>query len=145
MNNRHNVFGFEIFDELFKDINGILGDMDFKNVYSASFPPANIILKKNKNLIFEFAVAGYNQEDIDISFEGDRMVLELKKSQKDIEEEDTFLVKGIKNCSQKNWYFVPVAKYDTENSKASIKNGMLVIEIPVKEEAKAKKIIINLD
>jgi HSP20 family molecular chaperone IbpA len=144
MNNRQNFFGgFEIFDELFKDIHGLLGDMDFRNVYSASFPPANVILKKNKNLVFEFAVAGYNQDNIDISFEGDKMVLDLKKPEKKVEEEDSYLVRGIKTSCHKSLYFVPVSKYDVENTTASMKDGMLIVEIPAKEETKPRKVVIN--
>jgi HSP20 family molecular chaperone IbpA len=142
-NNGHNVFSFEFFDDIFKDISCVV-NTDFKNLWSMTFPPANIILKKNKDLFFNFAIAGYSQEDVELSFEGDKMILELKNGKTEKEEGDTYLIRGIRNSPQKGWYYVPVAKYDTEKAIASVKDGLLKIEIPVKEEAKPKKVKINL-
>jgi len=80
-----------------------------------------------------------------LSFDGDKMWLELKKNENDLDEEKSqYLHRGLRTSSQKQYYFVPYAKYDTENAEATMKNGILKVFIPVKEEAKPKEVKINL-
>ena len=143
--NGKNLFGFEIFDEIFKDFDFFLRESPtVKELYSVSFPPANVYIKQeSKDLVFEFALAGYSQDDIDISFEGDKMFLEITKTSKE-DSKDYYLHRGIKMSSQKRWYFVPLSKYKVEDAEAKFENGILTVNVPAKEEAKPRKIKINL-
>lgn len=134
----------DIFNDLVQDHEPLFNsDYDIKNIYPFSFPPVNISLKANKDLLFEFAVAAYNQEDIDISFIEDSMILDLKKVDENIKEGDTWLLHGIKHSGQKNKYYVPSAKYNTDNSTATLAKGLLSVLIPCKEEVKPRKLLIS--
>ena len=44
---------------------------DFYPMYS--YPPANIYMKADKTLVFEFALAGFTEHDVNIEFKGDYM------------------------------------------------------------------------
>lgn len=146
---RNQPFGFELFDVIFNDMENLFDVREIpcaKDLYNSNFPPANVMLnKETKDLTFEFALAGYGEDDISLSFDGDKMYLELQKTEKKIDEEKIqFLHRGLKTSSQKQWYFVPFAKYQTDAAKAEMKNGILKVTIPFKEEAKPKKVKINL-
>jgi molecular chaperone IbpA len=109
-----------------------------------SFPPANVKLDEEKNLTFEFALAGYSRDNIDISFSGNHMYLNVSPSGQE-EEKVSYLCRGIKEAEVKNTYFVPQDKYDTGKANAKFDNGLLVVFIPSKEKSpeKAHKISIE--
>jgi len=132
----------DFFSSLIKDVSYAMAEVNKSVTCKHSFPPTNIILKKNKDLVFEFAIAGYDVNDIYLSFEDDTMILEIKKKESKLEDGDEYIFKGIKESSIKSHYYVPSSKYDTSKTKATMKNGVLKIEIPKKEEAKAKLIDI---
>ena len=39
-----------------------------------SYPPMNVFMTQDRSLIFEFALAGFDEKDISLSFQGDYMV-----------------------------------------------------------------------
>ena len=143
MSNRQDYFGRldELFNQLFKDPT-FISNSGF-NIYPETFPPANIILKQNKDLVFEFAIAGYTQNDIDLSFEGDSMVIEFKKIPDGKDEKDVYLSHNIKTSGKKSKYLVPYTKYATEKSTAVLKDGILRVSIPAKDEERPRKVKIE--
>ena len=152
---------FGLFEQVFSNLNDFV---DFEvcspNVYCCpTFPPTNVwIHEKDRDLCFEFAVAGYKEDQIDLSFEGDNMTLVIadkncgiplgspeKKCECGCSKDGYKLLhQGIKAAKVNNRYFVPSAKYDHEKVKASLADGVLCIRIPAREEIKHKKVTINL-
>lgn len=135
----------EIFNLLEKDLFSGINEISEARIYDSKFPPCDVKLnEENLDLLFEFALAGFSQEEIDISFEDDYMILSVDPKEK---KEDTSkvstLMGGIKRGSSRSKYFVPFTKYDSEKAKASFKNGILSVSIPVKEERKPKKLLIQ--
>lgn len=110
---------------------------------SSAFPPADIYVDEGTgNLHLDLAVAGYSEKDIDIRHENDYLFVEI--SSKNVEGKK-FIQKGIRTSHIKVKYFVPSSKYDAFNSKGVLKDGILSIEIPVKESAKPVRILIGED
>ena len=103
-----------------------------------TFPPVNAFIHKNKDLEFEFALAGYGEDDISIEFDGDYMVLRLKGGKQ--KEEIEWIKRGIKNVDTQCQFYVPSNKYDHTNAKAELKNGILSIKIP----SRVKKEVVSL-
>jgi len=112
-----------------------------KELASGSFPPCDIYEDEDRNLIFDFCVAGYQEKDIELEFEEDRMYLYLGE----IEEKKgiKFLQKGIKKSEVEADYYVPFEKYEVTKSKAKITNGILKVTVPMKEDEKPIKLKID--
>ena len=112
-----------------------------------SYPPMNVLMTEDRTLVFEFALAGFDEKDISLSFQGDYMVFSAKinsavSEQYDdspvkfqTEENVRYLKRRLKMKDiEKQKYFVPLDKYAQEKVKAVYKNGILRVSIPPKDE-----------
>ena len=126
------------FDKQFFDEN-----TDFYPGYS--YPPMNVFMTEDKSLVFEFALAGFDEKDISLSFQGDNMVFTAKIDNSANREENPARYNGDENVRyfkrrlkmkdiEKQKYFVPLDKYAQEKVKAVYKNGILRVTIPPKDE-----------
>ncbi|MCL2265092.1 MAG: Hsp20/alpha crystallin family protein [Treponema sp.] len=126
------TFGKHFFDE----------NTDFYPNYS--YPPMNVLMIGDRSLVFEFALAGFDEKDISLSFQGDYMVFTAKMSSGDFsenaakyqaEENVRYFKRRLKMKDiEKQKYFVPLDKYAQEKVKAVYKNGILRVTIPPKDE-----------
>jgi HSP20 family molecular chaperone IbpA len=128
-------FGKHCFDE----------NTDFYPNYS--YPPMNAFMTDNRTLVFEFALAGFDEKDISLSFQGDYMVFSAKISENPGVEQDgdgpakirdenvRYFKRRLKlKDIEKQKYFVPLDKYAQEKVKAVYKNGILRVSVPPKDE-----------
>jgi len=112
-----------------------------------SYPPMNVFMTENKTLVFEFALAGFNEKDIHLSFQGDYMIFSAKidNAAEDRSTDSPEVFQSEENIRyfkrrlkmkdiEKQKYFVPLDKYAQENVKAVFKNGILRVSIPPKDE-----------
>ena len=106
-----------------------------------SYPPMNVYMTGDRSLIFEFALAGFDEKDISLSFQGDYMVFSAALPQPEpdgntVQEPGNRYFKHRLKMKdiQKQKYFVPLDKYAQEKVKAVYKNGILKVTIPPKEE-----------
>jgi HSP20 family molecular chaperone IbpA len=108
-----------------------------------SYPPMNVFMTNDRTLVFEFALAGFDEKDISLSFQGDYMVFSAKiNSTEDDspakyqnEENIRYFKRRLKlKDIEKQKYFVPLDKYAQEKVKAVYKNGILRVSIPPKDE-----------
>jgi len=112
-------------------------NVDYYPAYS--YPPANVYLTKDKQLVFEFALSGFEKDNISLLFQGNHMVLTVKTPDEQKEEnykDVRFLKRRLKLreiIDQK--YYVPAHRFDREQVTARYKNGLLRIIIPPKENA----------
>jgi HSP20 family protein len=105
---------------------------DFYPLYS--YPPANVYLTKNRELILEFALAGFDEKDVDLQFQGDYLVLSAKPGIRQEDDGARYFKRRLKFreiTAQK--YFVPEKKFDREKVKAVYRNGILRVVIPPRE------------
>jgi len=123
------AFGRQFFDE----------NTDFYPNYS--YPPMNVLMTEDRTLVFEFALAGFDEKDISLSFQGDYMVFSAKIGDCDeqpkfqSEENVRYFKRRLKMKDiEKQKYFVPLDKYAQEKVRAVYKNGILRVSIPPKDE-----------
>jgi HSP20 family molecular chaperone IbpA len=110
-----------------------------------SYPPMNLWVEKDsKDLILEFAVAGIPMNNININVEGDYLELEIDKIL-NMEVNDSYKLvrKGIKTGRAKQRIYIPSSKYKTDEVKAELKDGILLVKVPSREEVRPKKIQIE--
>ena len=123
---------------------------------SYSYPPMNVYMTSDRSLIFEFALAGFDERDISLSFQGDYMVFsasvpqssgkpqsaatsangEYREEETPVPEENIrYFKRRLKMKDiEKQKYFVPLDKYAQDKVKAVFRNGILKVSIPPKEE-----------
>ena len=124
------TIGFnDIFDEFEKSANQL--------AQAAKFPPYNIKQVSDNKYVIEMAVAGFAKTDIELTLEGNKLVV-TGKSQ-DEAAPNTFLYKGIANRGFTR-EFTLADKVEIEN--AELANGMLKIGLAnmVKLQDAIKKI-----
>ena len=120
------------FDDVFKD----LQDMA-KNIKTVSYPPYNIKQVSENKYVIEMAVAGFAKSDIEVTLEGNKLVVKGKAA--DDDKEENFLFKGIANRNFSREFKIN-DKIEIEN--AELANGMLKIWLQnmVKAQELIKKI-----
>jgi molecular chaperone IbpA len=124
--------GFDVFDNIFDSVFNL-------NESSSAYPPYNIIKSKN-NYTITMAVAGFSEEEIDISLEENELLIKGKSTVNN--EKIEFLHKGIaaRNFERKFQLADTIKVVD-----ASYENGLLNIflEREIPEHQKPRKIEIN--
>jgi HSP20 family protein len=101
-----------------------------------SYPPMNIFLTPERSIVFEFAVAGFEEKNISLSFQGDYMVFSARMEVEPLQEGIRFFKRRLKlKDIDKQKYYVPADKFDQEKVKAVFKNGILKVTVPPREQA----------
>lgn len=140
------AYKFFSFDDLFdviEDIRGTFSDYtgDLKKWFpegmlSDSFPPCDIMIDKDKNLCIKFAIAGYDKEQISLTYEKDHLLLKLEPT-KEEEEGYQYLKTGIRRSSSQTKVFVPSNLYNASSISSKLSNGMLTVKVEAKKKEEA--------
>ena len=116
------------------------GFMDFYPSYS--YPPFNSYLDKDKKLVFEFALAGFLEKDINLSFQGDYLLFSAKAPERMAEDPLSYFKRRLKFKDISDLkYYVPKERFDQNAVNAIFKNGLLTVIIPSKKESSKKETI----
>lgn len=102
-----------------------------------SYPPMNIYLTQDRSMVFEFALSGFDEKDIQLSFQGDYMVFSAKIGADSAVDEGVRYVKRrlkLKDVERQK-YYVPADKFAQEMVKAVFRNGILKVTVPPKEDS----------
>jgi len=102
---------------------------------SFSYPPMNIFLTQERSMVFEFALSGFEEKDISLSFQGDYMVFSARIGLDAVPDEGIRYFKRrlkLKDIDRQK-YYVPAEKFDQSAVKAVFKNGILRVTVPPKE------------
>ena len=111
-----------------------------------SFPPTRVMQdKKNGSLHFKFLLAGYSKEDIDLSFEKDKLVVSAKTKHEDARDNFVVIADGIKTPEFSYSYIVPEKIFDKKKISAKMEDGVLRVYIPMKEKKDIDTAKINID
>jgi HSP20 family protein len=104
-----------------------------------SYPPMNIYLTSERGMVFEFALAGFDEKDISLTFQGDYMVFSAKIGLDEIPVDDVRYFKRrlkLKDV-EKQKYYVPADKFAQDRVRAVFRNGILKVTVPPKDESDA--------
>ena len=137
------LFDFHKFDPFAVGFNDVFKDLQemSKNVQKAvSYPPYNIRQVKENKYVIEMAVAGFAKSDIEVTLEGNKLI--VKGVSQDAEAPEEFIFKGISNRNFTREFKLN-EKIEIEN--AEMANGMLRIwlENIVKAQDAIKKISVK--
>jgi HSP20 family molecular chaperone IbpA len=97
------------------------------------YPPFNVYNAEDRSLVLEFALAGFDQDQVSIFFQGDFLVLTAKASPRDEN------VRYIRHWFRprdidRQKYRVPADDYVQDLAKALFKNGVLTVTVPAKDD-----------
>ena len=112
---------------------------DFYPAYS--YPPANVYITEDKTMVFEFALAGFREEDISVEFRGDHMFFSASVSDGITPEDEVRYFKRrlkLKDVKAQK-YYVPADKYDQKNANAVFYNGILRVTVPPHDVVQEKE------
>jgi len=126
---------YPVFQNWLEDFFGSVNNgLEYKT--RATVPAVNIAETDNSYEI-AFAAPGLQKSDFNIHLEND--VLTVKSEKENIQDETNtnYTRKEFNFSSFQRSFTLPEAA-DSENIKAEYQNGILIIDIPKKEEAKAK-------
>lgn len=136
----------DLYDLMFRDFDKFFSNLSNNDFYGDfNYPPMNLwIEKESKDLVLGFAVAGIPMENIKVDVEGDYLLLEIDKSHDELVGPNyTLLKRGIRNSHSKSKVYIPSSKYQVDKIKAELKDGLLLISVPTREESKPKRIQIE--
>ena len=128
-------------DRMFRDLE------QFSNSYTASstgYPPYNIEQVDDGKWVISMAIAGFGEDEIEVSQKERNLTVKGKIENKDNDEVDSFVHRGIANRSfDRTFRLGPHVLV----KDAVLKNGMLTIdmeqEIPEEEKPKVIPITVN--
>jgi HSP20 family molecular chaperone IbpA len=105
--------------------------LDFYPAYA--YPPMNVYLTGEKDLVIEMALAGFQQEDLELQFVGDYLHFSARAQTIEDGEGLRYLKRRLKlKPVEQQKYYVPADKFDQTQVSAAFKNGLLKILIPSK-------------
>lgn len=144
----------DIFDKMWRDFDSFFGEISgdstsrsfspviYKDI---NYPPMNVwVDQESKDMVLEFAVAGIPMENINIDVEGDYLHLTIDKNEEeDVKDNFKLIRKGIKTGKVKQRIYVPSSKYKTEDVKAEMRDGLLLVKVPSRDEVKPKRVQIE--
>lgn len=122
---------YDLFEKEFNEAGG------FRPVYA--YPPLNEMILPDRSMVLEFALPGFDEKGVSLSFQGDYLVLSAHTEDVGRSEEDLRVLHRrftARNIDRQK-YFVPKGEYAQEASKAVFKNSVLSVTIPPKEDAEA--------
>jgi molecular chaperone IbpA len=124
------------FDDQFRRMQALHDDLT-KNI--PNYPPFNV-RKDGNTYTIEMAVAGFAQNEIDITIDGGKLI--VKGNSESTEAEDNFVFKGIANRAFTRAWAIGDS-YEVKD--AELFNGILKIALDrlVPEEHKAKKVPVK--
>ena len=105
------------FDKMFDDLQDIASKVP-------TYPPYNIKQVKENKYVIELAVAGFAKSDIEVTLDGNKLVVSGSAKDEPLEEGETFFHKGI---AARNFTRTFKLADKIEIEDAELTNGMLKI------------------
>ena len=129
-------------NSLFHDLEKLFNVGVSENGVLNGIPSVDVIDQKESYLI-EVELPGLEENDVDIKMNNHILTISSKKETKSTEKDSAWMIKERRSLVFKRSFELP---NDTNSDKiqATFKNGLLVIEIPKKEESKERNIPIKV-
>ncbi len=126
-------------DKIFESLMGSSED-----IQSGSWVPPVDIYETENEVVIKAEVPGVAQKDIEIKVEDDTLVIKgEKKFERDMEKETYHRAERVYGKFQRS--FILPKSIEKDKIKATLKQGVLTIVLPKKEEVKPKEISIQVE
>ncbi len=107
-------------------------------------PPVDIFEDSNQAIVLKAELPGIAREDIDLRVENNTLTLRgERKREQEVKQEQYHRVERSYGAFSRS--FSLPTRVDTENVRAEFKDGVLVITLPVKAEAKPRQIEVAVN
>ncbi len=109
---------------------------------SEAFHPTVSVRETDKQLIIEADLPGVRQEDLDVEIEDDKVTIKgERKYEKEVKREDYYHMESSFGSFSR---MIALPSYvEADKAVAEVKEGVLTVIIPKKEQKKAKKLVIK--
>ncbi|MCK3685133.1 Hsp20/alpha crystallin family protein [Maribellus sp. YY47] len=121
-------------DELFNNF--------FKNDYHETYvkncaSPATNVFETEKEFKIEIQLPGFSKEDLQLNYQNNLLSIKVEKDEKETKEDYKYAHREFGVYNFEKQYRVPKS-VEAEKIAARFENGILVIELPKREEAQPK-------
>jgi len=145
---------FDVFDRMsaeledWFDLAGSSATSDILGLYEGDWSPKLDVFENDDAYFVKIDIPGIEQKDLQLSVSNNVLTLKGKREQKSHEDEGK--KKGNRYQREERFYGtfqrtlpfpMPV---DSENISANLKDGVLYVTLPKREETKPKKITVNV-
>ena len=127
-------------NELFNDFPATLGKSIREDVFN--FPPVNITEKADSYQL-DVAVPGWDKSDFNVKLDGNLLTISAEKKEAAKAEGDKVVRKEFGSRAFKRSFTLD-DKIDAASIAAKYENGILILQLPKKEEVKATTKEINI-
>lgn len=108
----------------------------FVPTFKGTAPAVNVVENENGFRV-EVAAPGFQKADFKLNLEGNRLTISSEKEQKEDEKSEKYTRREFAYVSFQRTFTLPTS-VDAEKIGATYQDGILVVELPRKEEAKVK-------
>ncbi len=129
----------DIFSEMDRMMNSVFNDTP---EWDSRVPSVDIREEENRYLL-EAELPGYTEKDVHLRVEENLLVLEANRKGEKEDKEPGYLVRERSSASYKRSFVLP-KDVDSSKISASMKNGVLSLELQKSEAAKPKTIEIKV-
>ena len=131
--------------EPFRRVAPFYADFDkLANEAEGTWHPSVDISENENAFVLKAELPGVNREDINIDINNETLTLKGEKKFEEKTEKENY-VRVERSYGSFSRTFALSDKVDTENVKASYKDGVLEVTLPKKEEAKPKEIKVEVN
>lgn len=108
---------------------------------NTNYPPYNIVRLAETEYAIEVAVAGFNEDELDVEVVDGELIIKGETKPRDVEQTGNYLHQGIAARNFTRTFALPD---DAEINGATVKNGILTVNVVVHiPESTKKKIAIT--
>ena len=136
---RPTLLGRNVFDDIFNA-------MDFPTLMNRTtqgYPVADIFKNKDGSTTMEFALAGFEKENLHVDIIPDKREIHVSADSHGDEEQEGFSARRIARRAFHKTFVNYDSNLDLSKAEASYENGLLRIELPAKPEAKTLTVEIR--
>jgi HSP20 family protein len=126
------------------DWNGLLDNFFTDTPVWNARTPAVDVKEQEDGYLMEAELPGLTENDLELNVEDNILTLSSKKEESKDEKQNGYLIRERRNHEFVRTFVLP-KDVDREKIKAEFKNGLLVVNIPKKPEAKPRKIDVKSD
>jgi len=135
---------FNPFAELQEEVNRLFDVSSSRSGGELVWAPSLDVYEEKDNLVVKADLPGLKEDEVDISIQGDTLVLRGERKQESEAKE-----RGFYRCERVYGSFQRAVTIpypvDSGKAKATFKNGVLEVRLPKAEEAKQRKIRIEAE